>query len=257
MANIIAVTGKGGTGKTTLTGLLIDYLAKTGRRPILVVDADANSNLNEVLGVEVKTTLGELRETVMRADLDPANPIPAAMSKQEYLDGRFAEALFEEDDYDMLVMGRTQGTGCYCFVNGLLKTQIQKYSGGYKYMVVDNEAGMEHISRGVLPTVDIILLVSDPSRRGIQAAARIRDLVDEIGLNPQAVRLIVNKAPEGRLDEGTREEIEKHGLALAGVVPADPLIYEYDCAGKPTVTLPEDAAARKAFDAILDEIIPK
>ena len=144
--HIIAVAGKGGVGKTTTCGMIIDYLCKQKKGPILVVDADANSNLNEVLGVEVETTLGDIREEMAHAE--QTGTVPANMTKADYAEMKFNSALIEEDDYDMLVMGRTQGKGCYCFVNGVLKTQIDKYVGNYRYMVVDNEAGLEHISRG-------------------------------------------------------------------------------------------------------------
>ena len=164
----IAVAGKGGVGKTTTCGMIIDYLCKQKKGPILVVDADANSNLNEVLGVEVETTLGDIREEMARAE--QKGTVPANMTKADYAEIKFNSALIEEDDFDMLVMGRTQGKGCYCFVNGVLKTQIDKYAGNYKYMVIDNEAGLEHISRGTLPHVDTMLLISDCSRREIGRA---------------------------------------------------------------------------------------
>jgi CO dehydrogenase maturation factor len=173
------------------------------------------------------------------------------MTKQDYLNLRFSDALIEEDDYDLLVMGRTQGKGCYCFVNGLLQTQISRFSNNYKFIAVDNEAGMEHISRGVLPGVDLILLVSDCSRRGVQAVARIAELVDELHMTPSAVKLIINKAPGGTLDAGIQEEVEKHKLDLAGIVPQDELVYRFDCDGTPMIRLPEDSAARKAFESIL------
>lgn len=176
MAHIIAVAGKGGVGKTTLSGMLIQSMCKMGKRPILAVDADANSNLNEVLGVEVEMTLGDVREEIARAENSLNNPIPASMSKADYAEIMFQRCLIEDDDFDLLVMGRTQGKGCYCFVNGLLQSQLQKLVPNYKYMVVDNEAGMEHISRGILPKVDTIILVSDCSRRGVQAAGRIAEL---------------------------------------------------------------------------------
>ena len=255
MAYTIAVAGKGGTGKTTLTGLLIDYLSKAGKRPILAVDADANSNLNEVLGVEVETTLGEIREDVVQAGLAADTPIPAGMTKQEYLDFKLNSAMVEEDDYDLLVMGRTQGKGCYCFVNGLLQTQLAKIASHYNYVVVDNEAGMEHISRGILPHVDVVLLVSDCSRRGVQAVGRIAELVRELELNPQKMKLIINRAPGGVVSSGTMEEVEKQGLELLGVVPQDEAVYEYDCEGKPTVRLPADSAARRAFESFAAQII--
>jgi CO dehydrogenase maturation factor len=251
----IAIAGKGGTGKTTLTGLLVDHLVRTDRTPVLVVDADANSNLNEVLGVKVDLTLGNLREKIANAEYDQADPLPATMSKRDYLDIHFNRTLIEEHGYDLIVMGRTQGQGCYCFVNDLLQEQISRYSNSYRYLVMDNEAGMEHISRGTLPNVDMIILVSDCSRRGVQAAARIQELVKELGLKPAAMKLIVNHAPNGILDPGTQEEIGLHGFDFAGVVPNDPLIYEFDCEGRPTVQLPKTSAARKAFEDILLEII--
>ena len=132
MAHVIAVAGKGGVGKTTLCGMLIQYLCEKGKGPILAVDADANSNLNEVLGVEVETTLGDVREEIARAELASENPIPAGMSKADYAERRFEDALVEDDDFDLLVMGRTQGKGCYCFVNGLLQTQLAKYQNNYR-----------------------------------------------------------------------------------------------------------------------------
>ena len=255
MAYTIALAGKGGTGKTTLAGLLIDYLSRGGKAPILAVDADANANLGEVLGVETETTLGELRENIRNSEAGGGEAIPAGMTKQDYLSMAFADALTEEDDYDLLVMGRTQGEGCYCFVNSLLKTRIQKHSNNYKFIVVDNEAGMEHISRGVLPGVDLLLIVSDCSKRGIQAAARIRELVDELKMKVASVKLIVNRAPGGELSEATAEEIERRGLELAGVVPEDRNIFDYDSEGRATVELPDDSPARVAYFGILREII--
>src|SRR5699024_7231150 len=239
MAHVIAVAGKGGVGKTTLTGLIIQYLGEKGKGPILAVDADANSNLNEVLGVEVETTLGEIREEVAGAEMASKNPIPSGVSKADYMEYKFADALAESDDFDLLVMGRTQGKGCYCFVNGLLQAQIQRLEKNYPYIIVDNEAGMEHISRGVLPNMETAILVSDCSRRGVQAAGRIAQLIKECNMHPKQIGLIVNRAPDGVLNEGTREEIEKQGLKLLGVVPQNETVYDYDCNGTPTVDLPE------------------
>ena len=254
MASIIAVAGKGGTGKTTFCGMLIDWMCRQKMGPVLAVDADANSNLNEVLGVEVETTLGDIRETVAQADIAVDSPIPPGMTKQDYIDCKFRSAVVEEDDFDLLVMGRTQGKGCYCYVNGLLQTQLQKLESAYKWMVVDNEAGMEHISRGILPSVDYIVLVSDCSRRGIQAVARIAELVQEMDMKPKKLALVVNRAPNGELNEGIREEIEKHGLELIGVIPQDETVYEYDCSGKPTTSLDETNPAKKAVVGIAQKL---
>ena len=254
MGHIIAVAGKGGVGKTTLTGLLIQYLCESGKKPVLAVDADANANLNEVLGVGIECTLGELREEIERAGVDSRYQIPVGMTKQAYLEARLADAITEEDDYDLMVMGRTQGQGCYCFVNGLVQTQIQKLQSNYPYVVVDNEAGMEHISRGLIPTMEIAILVSDCSRRGVQAAGRIAALMKELNFKPKTVGLIVNRAPEGKLDAETMEEVEKQGLTLLGIVPQNQDVYQYDCDGKPIVRLPKDSPVRSALHDIVQKL---
>lgn len=251
MAHVIAMAGKGGVGKTTLCGLLIQYLCETGRTPVLAVDADANSNLNEVLGVEVESTLGEIREEIERAG---TNMMPAGMQKNAWAEMRLNDALVEEQDFDLLVMGRTQGKGCYCFVNGLLQTQMQKLEKNYSYIVVDNEAGLEHISRGLLPNMETTILVSDCSRRGVQAAGRIARLIHELGLKTGRIALIVNRAPGGELSNGIQEEIRAQGLELLGVIPHDALVYQYDCEGNPTVKLPAESAARKALTEIVDRL---
>ena len=254
MAHVIAVAGKGGVGKTTLTGLIIQYLGEKGKGPILAVDADANSNLNEVLGVKVDATLGDDREAVARSDMAQDNPIPAGMTKADYMEFKFDDALVEDDDFDLLVMGRTQGKGCYCFVNGLLQAQLQRLEKNYPYIIVDNEAGMEHISRGVLPSMQTAILVSDCSRRGVQAVGRIAKLIEECDMHPRQIGLIINRAPGGVLNEGTKQEIENQGLHLLGVVPQDETVFDYDCEGKPTINLPEDSPVKKAIREIVDKL---
>ena len=254
MAKTIAVAGKGGVGKTTLTGLMIQYLTEHNKTPVLAVDADANSNLNEVLGVEVEMTLGEIREVVERADDKKENPIPAGVSRADYMETMFQRCIVEDDDFDLLVMGRTQGKGCYCYVNGLLQTQVAKLTPHYPYVVVDNEAGLEHISRGILPKVDYLILVSDPSRRGVQAAGRIAGLAQEVGLRPLRCGLIINRAAGGRISEGTMEEIRLQNMELLGVVEQNETVYEYDCDGVPTVKLPADSPVRREIYRIMDEL---
>ena len=248
----IAVAGKGGVGKTTTCGMLIDYLCKKNKGPVLVVDADANANLNEVLGVETEVSLGQIREEIAHAELK--GTIPKGMSKADYAEFKFNSALIEEDDFDMLVMGRTQGQGCYCYVNGMLKTQVDKYARNYSYVVMDNEAGLEHVARGTLPHVDTMLLISDCSRRGIQAVARIAEMVDELNLKPGRMGLIVNRAPGGVLDEGIKAEIEKHGLTLFGVLPHSDAVYRCDCDGEPSANLPESEPMKTALKGIMASI---
>ena len=248
----IAVAGKGGVGKTTTCGMIIDYLCNKKQGPVLVVDADANANLNEVLGVEVETSLGEIREEMARAEMK--GTLPAGMTKADYADFKFSSAIIEEDDFDMLVMGRTQGKGCYCYVNGVLKSQVDKYANNYSYIVMDNEAGLEHVARGTLPKVDTMLLISDCSRRGIQAAARVAELVEEMEIKPATMGLIVNRAPEGKLDEGVMEEIEKHGLKLLGVLPQDEGVYRCDCDGEPSAKLPQNNPVKAAVKGIMQSL---
>ena len=248
----IAVAGKGGVGKTTTCGMLINYLCKKNKGPVLVVDADANANLNEVLGVEMETSLGQIREEIAHAELK--GTIPKGMSKADYAEFKFNSALIEEDDFDMLVMGRTQGSGCYCFVNGMLKTQVDKYARNYSYVVMDNEAGLEHVARGTLPHVDTMLLVSDCSRRGIQAVARIAEMIQELNLNPGQMGLIVNRAPGGVLDEGIQAEIAKHGLKLFGVLPHSDAVYRCDCDGEPSANLPDSEPMKQALKGIMQSI---
>lgn len=248
----IAVAGKGGVGKTTTCGMLIDYLCKLRRGPVLVVDADANSNLNEVLGVEAEVTLGQIREEMAQAELK--GTIPAGMTKADYAEMKFSDALIEEDDFDMLVMGRTQGKGCYCYVNGVLKTQVDKYAKNYSYIVMDNEAGLEHVARGTLPHVDTMLLISDCSRRGIQAVARVAEMIEEMDLKPGKMGLIINRAPGGVLEQGVKDEIAKHNLTLFGVLPQDDAVYHADCNGEPSALLPESDPMKAALRDICKSI---
>jgi len=249
---IIAVAGKGGTGKTTLCGMIVKHLAGRDKSHVLAVDADPNSNLNEVLGVELPTTLGEIREIVLKETSD--NNAPGGMTKQQYMDYMFGEALSEEKDFDLLLMGRTQGEGCYCFINGIVRSQIDKYAGSYSHIIIDNEAGLEHISRGTLPKVDILVLISDCSRRGIQAAGRAAVLVDELKLKPDTLKLIVNRTPGGELPAGVLEEIKALNLDLLGVIPQDETVFIYDSEGKPIVDVPDDSPIKLAVSDMIDKL---
>jgi len=254
MTYSIAFAGKGGVGKTSICGMLIDYLGKHGKGPIFAVDADPNSNLNEVLGTKVEMSLADIREDIAKAEVANPSPIPTGMTKKEYATYKFEDALVEDDNFDLLVMGRGQGMGCYCYVNDILRDQIARYYKNYNFLVVDNEAGLEHISRGILPPVDLILLVSDCSRRGIQATGRIAQMIIDLKLKVARTLLIVNRAPDAVLDEGIKEEIKLQKLELLGVVPQDELVYRYDAEGKALVTLPEDSKVKKTLKAIFDNL---
>lgn len=249
----IAVAGKGGTGKTSLTGMLIDFLIQAGKGPVLAVDADPNSNLNEVLGMEADETIGDVREQVNWAERE-GNVIPGGMSKTDFFKLRLNQAVLEGDGYDMLVMGRSQGEGCYCYVNGILKNQLEILSDNYNHVIIDNEAGLEHLSRGSMGKINLLLLISDYSHRSIQAAGRVKVLAEELKMNIPKMGLIVNKAPEGKLTESILEEIQRQELELIGVIPLDSNVFDYDSTGKPLVQLPEDSPAKVALKDIMKKL---
>jgi len=186
MTYSVALAGKGGTGKTTMAGLLIKYLVEKGKKPVLAVDADANANLNEVLGLEVTETIGDAREQ-MRTNVD------VGMTKDVFMEMKLQQAVVESEGYDLIVMGRPEGTGCYCAANTLLTQYLEKLIDNYPYIVMDNEAGMEHISRLTTNNIDLLIAVSDASRRGIQAASRIIHLSEELHLNIGQKVLVVNR----------------------------------------------------------------
>jgi CO dehydrogenase maturation factor len=248
MPYAIAMAGKGGTGKTTIAGFLIRYLVQKGKTPILAVDADSNTNLNEVLGVSIRATLGTAREEMKDG------VVKQGMTKQMFMEMKLAEAVVEGDGFDLIAMGRPEGAGCYCAANHLLSMYLEKMIDHYPYMVMDNEAGMEHISRLTTNNVDVLLVVSDPSIRGIEAAHRINTLVDELKVRAAKRFLIINQARDG-LTDSLQEAIVKHGLNLAGTLPQDDLLYDFDMNGNPTVTLPADSPALSAAFDIFDKII--
>lgn len=243
----IAVAGKGGTGKTTVTGLMIRHLVKKGKGRVLAVDADANMNLNEVLGVEVHQTIGQIREGL-------GTSVPSGMTKDAYINYKAQECLVEAEGFDIVSMGRPEGAGCYCYANTLCKKYVDEMADSYRWVVLDNEAGMEHLSRRTTHNMDLMFAVTDSSVRGIRSAGRIRDLVAELKLNIGKLALIINRVPEG-LEEATKAEIEKLGIELAGVIPHDPNVYQYDLEGKATFLLPDDSPAVMAVASILDKYL--
>lgn len=247
MAFVIALAGKGGTGKTTVAGLLVKYLVETGKKPVLAVDADANANLNEVLGLEVSETLGNAREQMKQG-------VATGMTKDVFMEMKLQEAVVEANGYDLIVMGRPEGAGCYCAANTLLTQYLEKLVMNYKYIVVDNEAGMEHMSRLTTNNVDILLVVSDPTRRGIQAASRIFELSGELKLDIRKKYLLVNRAREGQ-EEAIAEAVEVFGLDLVGTVPEDPMVQDYDLSGRPTIDLGPESTALRSVYAIFERML--
>ena len=248
MAFTIALAGKGGTGKTTLAGLLIKYLVAKGKTPILAVDADCNANLNEVLGLEIKDTLGQAREDMKKGK------VPSGMTKDVFLSMRLEEAVAEEEGFDLVVMGQPEGAGCYCAANSLLTNFLERLVDNYAYLVMDNEAGMEHISRLTTHNVDRLLIVTDASRRGLQAGLRINKLARELNIGVRKSYLIMNRAKSEPLAE-VLDILAQDDLELAGTVPDDQTVYAYDLKGKPTIEIEPDNPAVKAAFAIFDKVL--
>ena len=246
MTYSIGLAGKGGTGKTTIAGLLIKYLVEKGKTPVLAVDADANANLNEVLGLEVLETLGDAREKMKTG-------VSSGMTKDVFMEMKLQEAIVESSGFDLIVMGRPEGAGCYCAANSLLTQYLEKLIDNYSYVVMDNEAGMEHISRLTTNDIDLLLVVSDPTRRGIQAAGRIVELTHSLGLNIDRRHLIINQSRAGQ-SEAITQAVQEYGLDLIGMVPEDPEVRDFDLNGKATVELANENQAVKAAYEIFERI---
>jgi CO dehydrogenase maturation factor len=249
MTKTIAVAGKGGTGKTTITALVIEYLVKHRPGSILAIDADPSTNLNLALGVPLYDTVGDVREETATAV--GGSQALAGMSKWDYLDLRINEALVEETRFDLLAMGRPEGPGCYCAANNILRGSVDRLSDAYDYVVIDNEAGLEHLSRRTTQDVDLLLIVSDPTVRGIIAAARVAELIEELKTGVGKAVLIVNRVRGDSLPEPLTAAIEEHDLKLAGLIPADEAVADLDAMGEPIVHLPDDALSRRALATIL------
>jgi len=248
MAFTIALAGKGGTGKTTMAGLLIKYLVGKGKTPILAVDADCNANLNEVLGLDVKDTLGQAREDMKKGN------VPSGMTKDVFISMRLEEALAEQEGFDLVVMGQPEGAGCYCAANSLLTNFMERLVGNYQYVVMDNEAGMEHISRLTTHNVDVLLIVTDTSRRGLQAGLRINKLARDLKIGVSNSYLVMNRV-KTEPDSEILALIEQDGLKLAGTIPDDETVYAYDLKGRPTIDIEKDNPAVAAAFAIFDRIL--
>jgi CO dehydrogenase maturation factor len=248
----IALAGKGGTGKTTVAALTIRYLIEKYKKAVLALDADANANLKDVLGIgsDVGITVGQAREEVM----DSISNMPAGMTKETYMEYKIQEALVEAKGFDLLVMGRPEGPGCYCYANNVFRKYIDILAKNYEYIVMDNEAGLEHLSRHTTQNVDVLLVVTDPIIRGIRSAARIRDLVDELKLNVKEIYLVVNRVKE-KLDESLQNEIKKDNLNLIGIIKEDENIMDYDKINRSFFELPKESKAFVDLKNIIDKCV--
>jgi CO dehydrogenase maturation factor len=247
----IAVAGKGGSGKTSLASLIIRHLLKYASGPILAVDADPNSNLGESLGLEVKDTVGMMLDRFQKAKID----IPSGMTKEAYIEFKLNSLLVESHGIDLISMGRGEGQDCYCYPNLILRKFIDRLHENYPFIVMDNEAGMEHLSRGTTQDIDELLIVSNHSVKGVRTIARIKELIKELKLRVKHQSIVISLAPDP-IDSLVEKELERLELKADAIIPVDELIFEYDLISKPLLDLPEDSLSVKSVYKLMDKILP-
>lgn len=245
-SKMIAVAGKGGTGKTTFTAILLKELVSKKKAAILAVDADPNANLNEALGLEVENTIAEAVDSVK------ANEVPSGMTKEGFIEWKLSQSLVETQHIDLLVLGVPHGAGCYCYPNDLLRRHLGNLRENYDYVVTDNEAGLEHLSRQVVQDIDYFFIISDASARGIRSAGRVHEIVKGLQTKVHNTYLVVTKAMDS-IDD-LMGEIKDTGLELIGVIPYDPAVAEYDLKSKPLYDLPDDSIAVAAVREIIEKV---
>jgi CO dehydrogenase maturation factor len=238
----IALSGKGGTGKTTISSLLVRSFIAMGETPVLAVDADPNANLHEALGITVRETMGSMREEAF------TRTIPPGMNRHDYVRYRFRQALVESEGFDLIAMGRPEGSGCYCFANDLLSECMGELERDYHFIVIDSEAGMEHIARGTIGKPDLLLIVSDPGARGLRTIARIREIATQLGLENQKIQVVFNRFRGGAapIDIGTEQPI--------AIIPDDDSIAHADLTAAPVSLVPTDSPAKAAVRELAEKI---
>ena len=261
MTITIALAGKGGVGKTTIAGMVIKYLVQNKPGPVLAIDADPSSNLNMVLGLDLDWTVGDIREDMLaqvKSSLvgggAAMGSLPGGVSKHDYLDHKIRASLAEGEAFDLIAMGRSEGTGCYCAVNHNLREVIDSISKNYRYLVIDNEAGMEHLSRRTTRDVQHLLIVSDPTQRGIVAAERIASFRNELDIRIEQAYLIINRLP-GSIPPALAMEISRLDIPLLGTVSNDEELSKFEFSGRPLVELGNDSPVYQAVAGMMGKIL--
>lgn len=252
MTTTVAVVGKGGTGKTTIAALTIKYLLEAGRVPILAIDGDPSSNLNLALGMELHETIGQIREDTKKQV--STGTFQQGLSKPDWFEYKVSECLVEGEGIDLLAMGRPEGPTCYCAANNMLRNSIDTLGNEYDWIVIDNEAGMEHISRQTTRDVDVLLIVTDPTFRGLAAAQHIVRLIADLGTRIGRSYLVINNT-SGELPEAFRLQVEALGVPLLGTLPRDPTISAFDLEGRPLIELGEASLIYPALKAMLRKVL--
>jgi len=261
MTTTIALAGKGGTGKTTVSAMIIKYLMIHQEGPILAIDADPSANLHMVLGLELSWTVGEIREDLLQkvkssvtAGGAAMGSVAGGMSKHDYLDYEIHSSMAESERFDLIAMGRSEGPGCYCAVNHNLREILDNLSKNYSYVVVDNEAGMEHLSRRTTNDVEHLFVVSDPTQRGIVAAQRIADLKDELNIAIKNTYFILNRLP-GEMPPALEKEIQTMDIPFLGTIPADNTLTNFEFSGKPLIELSDDSPVYQAVVGMMEHTL--
>lgn len=251
MSFSIAVAGKGGSGKTSIASLVIRYLKNNGKSPILAVDADPNDNLAQSLGLEVKKTIGSVLGEFQGEKIG----IPPGMTKEAYLEFKFNTAIVENKGFDLIAMGRGEGAECYCYPNLMLRKFTDTLSSNYTYTVLDNEAGMEHLSRRTTQNVDVLLIISNNSVKGARTVGQIIKLVKELKLSVAKQAVVVNLATDGKIDPLVTKELTRLNIEPAAIIPLDEEMRDYDIQLKSLLELPDSSLAAQAVTNLMTKLI--
>lgn len=262
MTITIALAGKGGVGKTTISAMIIKYLVQKTSGAVLAIDADPSSNLNMVLGLDLEWTVGDIRENILQEVKQSLleggaamGTLPGGVNKRDYLNYQVRSAMSEGNRFDMIAMGRSEGPGCYCAVNHNLREVIDGISKNYRYVVIDNEAGLEHLSRRTTRDVQFLIVVSDPTRRGLVAAQRVAGFRKELDINIEKAYLIVNGVREDKLPEPLQDFVDSMDIDLLGITPYNQQLVEFEYNGRPLVEMENDSPVYQAVAAMLDKIL--